>query len=87
MRLLSPWDFPGKNTGVGCRALLQGIFPTQGLNLVAYVSCTGSWSGFFTTSATWEILGKKYLWKIKCSINYLECWSGRAIMECERQTT
>ena len=27
------WDFPGKNTGVGCHALLQGIFPTQGLNL------------------------------------------------------
>ena len=26
------WDFPGKNTGVGCHALLQGIFPTQGLN-------------------------------------------------------
>ena len=25
-------DFPGKNTGVGCHALLQGIFPTQGLN-------------------------------------------------------
>ena len=23
----------GKNTGVGCHALLQGIFPTQGLNL------------------------------------------------------
>ena len=23
---------PGKNTGVGCHALLQGIFPTQGLN-------------------------------------------------------
>ena len=31
-RLLHPWDFPGKNTGVGCRFLLQGIFPTQGLN-------------------------------------------------------
>ena len=26
-------DSPGKNTGVGCRALLQGIFPTQGANL------------------------------------------------------
>ena len=26
-------DSPGKNTGVGCRALLQGIFPTQGSNL------------------------------------------------------
>ena len=25
-------DSPGKNTGVGCPALLQGIFPTQGLN-------------------------------------------------------
>ena len=28
--LLGPWDFPGKNTGVGCHSLLQGIFPTQG---------------------------------------------------------
>ena len=28
-----PWDFPGKNTGVGCCALLQGIFLTQGPNL------------------------------------------------------
>ena len=27
------WDFPGKNTGVGCHFFLQGIFPTQGLNL------------------------------------------------------
>ena len=27
----TPWDSPGKNTGVGCHALLQGIFPTQGL--------------------------------------------------------
>jgi len=25
-------DSPGKNTGVGCHALLQEIFPTQGLN-------------------------------------------------------
>ena len=32
-RLLYPWDFPGKITGVGCHFLLQGIFPTQGLNL------------------------------------------------------
>ena len=28
-RLLCPWDFPGKNTGVGCHFLLQGIFPNQ----------------------------------------------------------
>ena len=25
-------DSPGKNTGMGCHALLQGIFPTQGVN-------------------------------------------------------
>ena len=25
-------DSPGKNTGVACHALLQGIFPTQGSN-------------------------------------------------------
>ena len=25
-------DSPGGNTGAGCHALLQGIFPTQGLN-------------------------------------------------------
>ena len=31
-RVLSPWSFPGKNTGVGCHFLLQGIFPTQGTN-------------------------------------------------------
>ena len=31
-RLLCPWDFPGNSTGVGCHFLLQGIFPTQGLN-------------------------------------------------------
>ena len=31
-RLLRPWDSPGKNTGVGCHFLLQGIFPTQGSN-------------------------------------------------------
>ena len=31
-RLLCQWNFPGKNTGVGCHFLLQGIFPTQGSN-------------------------------------------------------
>ena len=32
IRLLCPWDSPGKNTRVGCHSLLQGIFLTQGLN-------------------------------------------------------
>ena len=31
-RLLCPWEFSGKNIGVGCHFLLQEIFPTQGLS-------------------------------------------------------
>ena len=31
-RLLRPWNFPGKNTAVGCHAFLQGIFLAQGWN-------------------------------------------------------
>ena len=33
VRLLCPWDSLGKNTGVGCHFLLQGIFLTQEWNL------------------------------------------------------
>ena len=33
IRLLCPWNTPGKNTRVGCHSTLQGVFPTQGLNL------------------------------------------------------
>ena len=32
-RLLCPWNYPGKNSGEGSHALLQGIFPTQESNL------------------------------------------------------
>ena len=31
-KILCPWNFPGKNTGVGWHSLLQWIFPTQALN-------------------------------------------------------
>ena len=31
-RLLHPWNFPGKSTGVGFHFLFQGLFPTQGWN-------------------------------------------------------
>ena len=42
-RLLCPWDSPGKNTGVGRHALLQGIFLTQEDGTwVQCISCIGS---------------------------------------------
>ena len=47
-------DSPGKNTGVGCHALLQGIFPRQGWTHVSCISCISG--RFFTHWATWEAL-------------------------------
>ena len=57
--LLHPWDSPGK-TGVGCHALLQGIFPTQGSNGESLKSAELA-GQFFTTSATWEAPHLLYL--------------------------
>ena len=53
-RLLCPWDSPGKNTGVGCHALLQRIFPTQGSNwgLLWLLHCRQ----ILYLWATWETL-------------------------------
>jgi len=46
-RLLCPWDSLGKSTRVGCHALLQGTFPTQGQT---WVSCIeGRWFTMWTT--------------------------------------
>ena len=49
-------DSPGKNTEVRCRALLQGIFPTQGSN--PHLLCLLLWQTgfffFFITNATWK---------------------------------
>ena len=52
------WNSPGKNIGVGCHFLLQGIFLTHGLNprLLA--------GRFFTSRATWEA-PKKYFCREK----------------------
>ena len=47
-RLLCPWDFPGKNTGVGCHFLLQGIVPNSGTESPSPALA----EGFFTTSTT-----------------------------------
>ena len=46
-------DSPGKCTGVGCHALLQGIFLTLGSNpCLMSPALTGE---FFTTSTSWEM--------------------------------
>ena len=62
-RLLCPWDFSGKNTGVGCHFLLQGIFLTQGSNpreqhlllgrqiLYHWATWEAPWPGFTWTAS------------------------------------
>ena len=53
-RFLCPWDFPGKNTGVGCHLLLQGIFLTQGSNEPTSPALTG---GFLFNTQKWIVQG------------------------------
>ena len=49
-KLLCPWDFPGKNTGVGCHFHLQGFFLTKPMSLMS-----PAFAGrFFNTNDTVE---------------------------------
>ena len=71
-RLLCPWDSLGKNTGVDCHALLQGIFPTQGLNPgllhCRWILYCLSHKEAHIIHITCKIYGKQNLkCKIKCS--------------------
>ena len=57
-RFLCPWDSPGKNIGVSCHFLLQGILPIQGLNpRLMSPALAGE---VFTTNASWEAWIKGY---------------------------
>ena len=55
---LCPWDSPGENPGVGCHALVQGIFLTQGANphLLWLLHCRQVLYCWTTREATWCIL-------------------------------
>ena len=62
-RLLCSWDFPSKNTGVGCHSLLQGIFLTQGLNL-GLLHCR--WILYYLIHQGSPHLGHSYRKKMSC---------------------
>ena len=49
------WDSPGRNTGVGCHALLQGIFLTQGSH-----PCLQHYRQILYLSVTREALNQLY---------------------------
>ena len=72
-RLLGPWDFPGKNTGVGCHFLLQGIFLTQGWNtsLFPLLRHLGSPLGQYTPCYLMPDLSRE--WEIKFTSSFWPC--------------
>ena len=66
------------NTGVGCRALLQGIFPTQDQTRISMSSALAG--GLFTTGGTREArslpLSRSYFdnyYQVHCVITKLLC--------------
>ena len=72
----SPWNFPGKNTGVGCHFQLQGIFLTQGSNPhLLQISCIAG--RFFTTEPP-EVVGRSSF-----HLNPLSSWEGRYPPTCQ----
>ena len=63
--LFCPRDSSGKNTRVGCQALLQENLPDPGTEPVSLTSPALA-GGFFTTGATWEDCSSAILqYKIK----------------------
>ena len=59
----APWEFPGKNTVMGCHFLLQGIFPTTEIKPTSLALA----GGFFTT----EPPGKPHMEKLFVSENFI----------------
>ena len=65
--LLCPWDYPGKNTGVGCHALLQGIFLIEGLNL--YLLHLLGWQADVPPGKPVIKYSSYYLWYLYCLLD------------------
>ena len=66
-RLLCPWDFPSKKTGVGCHFLLQGSSWPRDQTYVSCVSCTSrqNLSHYHHLRSMWRYL-KLYVLRDKC---------------------
>ena len=76
------WNFPGKDTGVGCHFFLQGIFPMQGSKCIkrciSCISCIGRW--ILTTALPRKQFLKKNIsnlwiwnsktWRTNCIFNF-----------------
>ena len=80
VRLLCPWDSPGKNTEIGYHALLQQIFPTQGSN--PHLLCLPHWQAGSLPLAPH---GKSYV-SVQKHLKGLSTWhsSKESAYQCRR---
>ena len=76
-RLLCPWNSSGKNTGVGCHSLLQGIFSTQGMNLGLLHFLHRSWILYGWATREAPTLGRKPQPIITSPILQMRKWGHR----------
>ena len=71
-RFLCPWDSPGKNTGMGCHSLLQGIFVTRRSNpgLLHCKQILYRLSDREDPILSCELLNFTFIWYVKYIWNY-----------------
>ena len=74
-KLLCPWNFPGKNTGVGCHFLLQRIFQIQesSLCLLHLLHLEG---GFLTNCTTRETPFMSIMEPYNFQFTWVDAWQG-----------
>ena len=79
-RLLCLWNFPGKNTGVSFRSLLQGVFLIQELNLHLL-----HWRVESLALDTWEAhFMNLFFFFIHCSVNgHVGCFNVLTIINSD----
>ena len=65
-RLLRPWDFPGKSTGVGCYCLL-GLTLISPLNNLSSFSPILEWSNLLGSNFCWHLL-------VSCPLPWPDFW-------------
>ena len=78
-RLLCPWDFPDKNTGVGGHFLLQGIFPTRDHECIC-ILFSHYWRlyAIFSLLKPSKIWAPNHFWYYQCISLVLGCiWPVR----------
>ena len=86
-RFLCPWNSPGKNTDVGCLSFLQGIFPTQVLNL-GLLHCRQI---LYHLSHQGSLITVLFIWKLTSKNIVLSKWINNGtsrqqdIIQCKKK--